>query len=182
MWGLSSLTRGWTCTPCIGRWHLNHQISREAPIWPCPFPPSLPPLLPAAPVNIPGTAVLQGHLAAMYTESDWLQLQEKSRTGLGAILDLPATRVELSSWCSFLGTEREQVSPYANPAWGAKLGVPEAPLPSTFTSPYQTLVYQLPALMKPPAGWDPPWDAGVILHHWRSLFWSPPPPHPHPVK
>ena len=36
--------------------------------------------------------------------------------------------------------------------------------------------------MKPPARWDPPWDVGVTLHHWRSLFWSPPVPHLHPVK
>ena len=180
MWGLSSLTRGWTCTPCIVRWHLNHQISREAPIW-VAFLSHL--LFHLCSVLLQPTYLGQQSSKAIWQpESDWSQLQEKSRTGLGATLDLPATRVELSSWRSFLGTEREQVSHYANPAWGAKLGVPEAPLPSTFTSPYQTLVYQLPALMKSPAGWDPPWDAGIILHHWRSLFWSPPPPHPHPVK
>ena len=31
MWDLSSLTRGWTCIPCIGRWILNHLTVREAP-------------------------------------------------------------------------------------------------------------------------------------------------------
>ena len=89
----------------------------------------------AAPVSVPGRAVLQDHLSAMYKESDLWQLQEKSRSGLGTIMDLPATSAEVSSWCSLLGTEREQVSHYPNPAWGAKLAVPEAPLPSTFTSP-----------------------------------------------
>ena len=28
---LSSLTRDWTCTPCMGRWSLNHWATREAP-------------------------------------------------------------------------------------------------------------------------------------------------------
>ena len=32
MWDLSSPTRGWTCTSCIGRWSLNHQTTREVPI------------------------------------------------------------------------------------------------------------------------------------------------------
>ena len=32
MWDLSSLTRGWTCTPCIGRWSLNHWIVKEVPL------------------------------------------------------------------------------------------------------------------------------------------------------
>ena len=31
MWALSSLTRDWTCTPCIGRWSLNHWTVREIP-------------------------------------------------------------------------------------------------------------------------------------------------------
>ena len=31
MWGLSSLTRYWTCTPCIGRHSLNHWTSRGVP-------------------------------------------------------------------------------------------------------------------------------------------------------
>ena len=92
----------------------------------------------AAPVSVPGRAVLQDHLSAMYKESDLWQLQEKSRSGLRTIMDLPATSAEVSSWRSLLGTQREQVSHYPNPAWGAKLAVPEAPLPSTFTSPYQT--------------------------------------------
>ena len=35
MWGLSSLTRDQTYTPCIGRQGINHRNSREAP-WP-PF-------------------------------------------------------------------------------------------------------------------------------------------------
>ena len=29
MWDHSSLTRDQTCTPCIGRWNLNHWTSRE---------------------------------------------------------------------------------------------------------------------------------------------------------
>ena len=29
MWDLSSLTRDWTCTPCIGRRSLNHWTARE---------------------------------------------------------------------------------------------------------------------------------------------------------
>ena len=29
--GSISLTRGQTCTPCIGRWSLNHRSSREVP-------------------------------------------------------------------------------------------------------------------------------------------------------
>ena len=29
MWDLSFLTRDWTCTPCIGKWNLNHWTSRE---------------------------------------------------------------------------------------------------------------------------------------------------------
>ena len=33
MWDLSSLTRDRTCTPCIGRWSLNHWTTREVP-WP----------------------------------------------------------------------------------------------------------------------------------------------------
>ena len=32
MWDLSSLTRDWTHTPCIGRWSLNHWFTREVPI------------------------------------------------------------------------------------------------------------------------------------------------------
>ena len=32
MWDLSSLTRDWTCTPCIGRWRLNHWVTREVPL------------------------------------------------------------------------------------------------------------------------------------------------------
>ena len=32
MWGLSSLTRDWTDTPCIGRWILNHWTTREVPM------------------------------------------------------------------------------------------------------------------------------------------------------
>ena len=31
MWDLSSLTRDQTCTPCIGRWSLNHWTTREVP-------------------------------------------------------------------------------------------------------------------------------------------------------
>ena len=31
MWDLNSLTRDWTCTPCIGRRSLNHWIAREVP-------------------------------------------------------------------------------------------------------------------------------------------------------
>ena len=29
MWDLGSPARDWTCTPCIGRWSLNHQTARE---------------------------------------------------------------------------------------------------------------------------------------------------------
>ena len=29
MWDPSSPTRDWTCTPCIGRWSLNHGTTRE---------------------------------------------------------------------------------------------------------------------------------------------------------
>ena len=29
MWDLSFLIRDWTCTPCIGKWNLNHWTSRE---------------------------------------------------------------------------------------------------------------------------------------------------------
>ena len=32
MWDLSSLTRHWTCTFCIGRWGLNRWATREVPI------------------------------------------------------------------------------------------------------------------------------------------------------
>ena len=32
-WDLSSSTRDWTCTPCIGRQSLNHRTTREVP-WP----------------------------------------------------------------------------------------------------------------------------------------------------
>ena len=42
MWGLSSLTRNWTCTPCIGSWSPNHWIAREVPIFNF-FPPAPPP-------------------------------------------------------------------------------------------------------------------------------------------
>ena len=31
MWDLSSLTRDWTCVPCIGRQTLNHWTTREVP-------------------------------------------------------------------------------------------------------------------------------------------------------
>ena len=31
VWHLSSLTRDWTCTPCIGRQSFNHWTTREAP-------------------------------------------------------------------------------------------------------------------------------------------------------
>ena len=31
MWGLCSLTRDWTCIPCVGRQSLNHWITREVP-------------------------------------------------------------------------------------------------------------------------------------------------------
>ena len=31
MWDLSSPTRDWTHTPCIGRWSLNHWTVREVP-------------------------------------------------------------------------------------------------------------------------------------------------------
>ena len=32
MWDLSSLTRDWTCTSCIGRWSLSHWTTREVPV------------------------------------------------------------------------------------------------------------------------------------------------------
>ena len=31
MWDLSSLTRDWTCIPCIGKWILSHCTTREVP-------------------------------------------------------------------------------------------------------------------------------------------------------
>ena len=31
MWDLSSATRGWICTLCIGRWRLKHWTTREVP-------------------------------------------------------------------------------------------------------------------------------------------------------
>ena len=31
MWDLCSLTRDWTCNPCIGRWSLNHWRTGEVP-------------------------------------------------------------------------------------------------------------------------------------------------------
>ena len=34
MWDLSSLTRDQTCTPCIGRWSLNHWAPRKVPYFP----------------------------------------------------------------------------------------------------------------------------------------------------
>ena len=33
MWCLSSLTWDQTCTPCIGRWNLNHWTTGEVPVW-----------------------------------------------------------------------------------------------------------------------------------------------------
>ena len=33
MWDIRSLTRDWTCTPCIGRQSLNHWTSRKVPVW-----------------------------------------------------------------------------------------------------------------------------------------------------
>ena len=39
MWDLSSLTRNWTSTPCIGRWSPNHWIAREVPIFTFSPPP-----------------------------------------------------------------------------------------------------------------------------------------------
>ena len=33
MWDLRSPARDQTCTPCIGRWSLNHCIIREVPLW-----------------------------------------------------------------------------------------------------------------------------------------------------
>ena len=33
MWDLSSPTRDWTHTPCIGRQSLNHWTAREVPVW-----------------------------------------------------------------------------------------------------------------------------------------------------
>ena len=33
MWDLSSTTRDWTCTPCIGRQSLNHWTAREVLAW-----------------------------------------------------------------------------------------------------------------------------------------------------
>ena len=35
MWDLSSLTRGWTCVPCIARWILNHWTTREVAFFLC---------------------------------------------------------------------------------------------------------------------------------------------------
>ena len=32
MWDLSSLTRGCTCTHCVGRLSLNHWTAREVPL------------------------------------------------------------------------------------------------------------------------------------------------------
>ena len=34
MWDLTSLTRNWIRTPCIGRWSLNHWTAREVPSLP----------------------------------------------------------------------------------------------------------------------------------------------------
>ena len=31
MWDLSSTTKDWTCTPCIGRWSLNHWTAGKSP-------------------------------------------------------------------------------------------------------------------------------------------------------
>ena len=31
MWDLGSLIRDWICTPCVGRWSLNHWTTREVP-------------------------------------------------------------------------------------------------------------------------------------------------------
>ena len=31
IWDLSSPTRDWTCTPCLGRWSFNHWTTREVP-------------------------------------------------------------------------------------------------------------------------------------------------------
>ena len=31
LWDLSSLSRDWTCTPCPGRWSLNHWTARKIP-------------------------------------------------------------------------------------------------------------------------------------------------------
>ena len=31
VWDLSSPTRDWTCTPCLGRWSLNQWTTRESP-------------------------------------------------------------------------------------------------------------------------------------------------------
>ena len=40
MWDLSSQTRGWTCTPCIGKWSLNHWTTREVQYrWPFYYQP-----------------------------------------------------------------------------------------------------------------------------------------------
>ena len=42
-WDLSSPTKDWTCTPCIGKWSLNHWTTREVPkIWFFIHPPTHP--------------------------------------------------------------------------------------------------------------------------------------------
>ena len=33
LWDLNSLDRNWTCTPCNGRWNLNHRVVREVLTW-----------------------------------------------------------------------------------------------------------------------------------------------------
>ena len=33
MWDLSFLIRDWTCTPCMGRWSLNHWTTRKSPAY-----------------------------------------------------------------------------------------------------------------------------------------------------
>ena len=38
MWDLSSLTRDWTYTHCIGRWSLNHWTAKEVPKYLLTFP------------------------------------------------------------------------------------------------------------------------------------------------
>ena len=35
MQNLSFLTRGWICIPCLGRWNLNHWMTREVPAYAC---------------------------------------------------------------------------------------------------------------------------------------------------
>ena len=44
MWDLSTLTRDRTCVPCIARWILNHQITREVPNISLGVEPALPKL------------------------------------------------------------------------------------------------------------------------------------------